>query len=84
MPDTSTAVSMFCFSKMLRAVLVSGQSVDNVFLLPMPAYLKRLAGLWQLCFCLTMGSEGNNWRNLEKCFLSNRSRLAASGAHWFA
>jgi hypothetical protein len=31
MPDTSTAVSMLCFSKMLWAVLVSGRSGDNVF-----------------------------------------------------
>jgi len=31
MPDTSTAVSMFYFTKMLWAVLVSGRSVNNVF-----------------------------------------------------
>jgi len=46
MPDTSTAVSMLCLSKMLWAVLVSGRSVNNVFVIN-ARLPERLAGLWE-------------------------------------
>jgi len=46
MPDKSTAVSMFSFSKMLWAVLLSGRSVNNVFV-SNASLPEGLAGLWE-------------------------------------
>jgi hypothetical protein len=51
-------VAMIYLSKMLWAVLVSGRSVNDVFIFSL-AYLKRLAGIRESWLCFAMGSEGN-------------------------
>jgi len=54
------------------------------FLSSMPAYLKRLAGLWELCFVALWGEKETISEIEREEFIRQSSRLAASGAHWFA